>query len=129
MAKIKRFEDIEAWKKARRLVADIYSLTEDGSFTRDFGLRDQIRRASISIMLNIAEGFARRTDRQFSHFLSLAHGSVAEVQSALYVALDQEYVDKEAFDRLFQECDEISRMISGLIKYLRGSRGPRLSDR
>ena len=119
MTKIERFEDIEAWKKTRILVGGIYQVTSDGRFTRDFGLRDQIRRASISIMLNIAEGFARRTDKEFAQFLFVAHGSLAEVQSALYIALDQKYLEKEAFNTLYDQCNEISRMISGLIKYLR----------
>ncbi len=92
MARIERFEDIQAWQKARVLVKDIYSVTKSGNFARDFGLRDQIRRAAVSIMLNIAEGFARKTRREFCQFLVIAHGSVAEVQAALYVAMDQEYL-------------------------------------
>ncbi len=86
MAKIERFEDIQAWQKSRELVREVYSATNDGSFAKDFGMRDQIRRAAVSIMLNIAEGFARKTDREFAQFLVIAHGSAAEVQAALYVA-------------------------------------------
>ena len=97
MSKFERFEDILAWKKARELVGEIYEITGDGKFTKDYGLRDQISRASVSIMPNIAEGFARRTNREFSQFLFVAHGSAAEVQSALYVALDLKYVSDDTF--------------------------------
>jgi four helix bundle protein len=119
MSKIERFEDIEGWKKARTLVGEVYETTTQGKFFRDYSLRDQIRRAAISIMLNIAEGFARRTDKEFSQFLFVAHGSLAEVQSALYIALDQKYIDDVSFKKLYDQCTEISRMLSGLIKYLR----------
>jgi len=121
MAKFERFEDIIAWQKARALVGQVYKVTGDGKFSKDFGLRDQTRRASVSIMLNIAEGFARRTNKEFAQFLFLAHGSVAEVQSALYIALDQKYITKESFEVLYTDCSEVSRMISGLIGYLRGT--------
>ncbi len=121
MAKFERFEDILAWQKARELVGEVYRITADGKFTKDFGLRDQICKASVSIMLNIAEGFARRTNKEFGQFLFVAHGSTAEVQSALYIALDQKYITQEAFDKLYSDCAEISRMISGLIKYLRST--------
>lgn len=121
MAKFERFEEIVAWQRARELVGEVYRATTNGKFNKDFGLRDQIRRASVSIMLNIAEGFARRTNKEFSQFLFVAHGSVAEVQSALYVAMDQKYITRETFDKLYSDCTEISRMISGLIKYLRTS--------
>ena len=84
MGKIERFEDIEAWKNARTLVGGVYEVTNNGKFFKDYALRDQIRRAAISIMLNIAEEFARHTDKEFSQFLFVAHGSLAEVQSALY---------------------------------------------
>lgn len=121
MAKFKRFEDIVAWQKARVLVGDVYKITNSGQFNKDFGLKDQVRRASISVMLNIAEGFARRGDRQFGQFLHIAQGSVAEVQSALYIAFDQNYVDKDSFDLIYNQCVEISKMLSGLIAYLRSS--------
>ena len=119
MGKIKQFEDIDAWKKARKLVGGVYEITNNEKFFKDYALRDQIRRASISIMLNIAEGFARRTDKEFAQFLFVAHGSLAEVQSALYIALDQKYVTEVLFKQLYAQCDEISRVLSGLIKYLR----------
>ena len=119
MAKFEKFEDILAWQKARELVGGIYKVMADGKFARDFALRDQMRRASVSIMLNIAEGFARKTNKEFAQFLFIAHGSIAEVQSALYISMDQEYLDKESFTKLYSDCTEVSRMISGLIKYLR----------
>lgn len=119
MGKIEKFEDIESWKKARRLVGDVYRLTSDGRFSKDFGLRDQVRRASISIMLNIAEGFGRRTDKELAQFLFVALGSVAEVQSALYIALDQRYIDQTEFEDLYTQCSEVARLLSGFIKYLR----------
>jgi len=121
MGRIKRFENIDAWKKSRHLVNDVYGVSSDDKFFRDYGLRDQVRRAAVSGMLNIAEGFARKTDREFSQFFYIAHGSLAEVQSALYVALDQNYLDEILFKQLYEQCEEISRMLSGLITYLRSS--------
>ena len=119
MAKIERFEDIQAWQSSRELAKEIYSVTKDGRFARDFGLRDQVRRAAVSIMLNIAEGFARKTNKEFSQFLTVAHGSAAEVQSALYVALDQGYISQRQFDDLYKMTDQISKMIMGFSSYLR----------
>ena len=121
MAKITRFEDIESWKKARELAKSVYGITLKDRFSRDFGLRDQIRRAAVSVLSNIAEGFERDGDREFIQFLSLAKGSCGEVRAQLYVALDQEYLDEEEFEALSASAVEISRMISGLIKYLRQS--------
>lgn len=121
MAKIERFEDILAWQKARELVAAIYETSSDGQFAKDFGLRDQIRRAAVSIMLNIAEGFARKSNREFFQFLVIAHGSAAEVQSALYVALDQKYISQEQFESLYKMTDEASKTIMGFANYLKKS--------
>ena len=121
MAKIERFEDIVAWQKARELVQEVYRLSGDGRFSKDYGLREQLRRAAVSIMLNIAEGFARKTSREFIQFLVVAHGSVAEVQSALYVALDQAYVSQAQFESLYKRADETSKLIMGLSNYLRKS--------
>jgi len=118
LGRIERFEDIQAWQKARGLSKKIYTVTSRGEFARDFSLRDQLRRAAVSIMLNIAEGFARHTPKEFAQFLYIAHGSAAEVQSALYIALDQQYIDSKNFDDLYQDTDEVSRMIAGFIKYL-----------
>lgn len=118
MAKIERFEDIVAWQKARELVKQVYAISNAGPFSKDFGLRDQIRRAAVSIMLNIAEGFARKTDREFAQFLVISHGSAAEVQAALYVALDQGYLSEPEFKVLYATVDETSKMIMGLSSYL-----------
>jgi four helix bundle protein len=119
MAKIEKFEDIQAWQNSRELVKVIYSVTNNGHFARDFGLRDQVLRAAVSTMLNIAEGFARKTNKEFSQFLTVAHGSSAEVQSALYVALDQKYISQQQFDNLYKMTDQISKMIMGFSSYLR----------
>lgn len=118
MAKIEKFEDIAAWQKARILVKEIYSISDIGKFRRDFTLKDQIRRSSISVLSNIAEGFARRTNKEFIHFLYISHGSVAEVEAQLYVSLDIDYINQERFNSLYSLCYEISKMIMGLIKYL-----------
>jgi four helix bundle protein len=97
MATIIKFEDIKAWQKARSLTNLIYEVSKVELFAKDFALKDQLRRASISIMLNIAEGFAWRTDKDFARFLNNAHGSAAEVQFALYIALDQSYINDAIF--------------------------------
>ncbi len=122
MATFKRFEDINAWQKARQATRQIYEITSEGSFARDYSLRDQLRRASVSIMANIAEGFGRHSDKEFSHFLSLAHGSAAETQSHLYVALDFNYIDQEQFSSLYELLNEVSRMTLALAQHLRGSK-------
>jgi len=119
MSRIERFEDIQAWQRARMLVKKVYFVSNSGLFAKDFGLRDQIRRAAVSIMLNIAEGFARKTNREFIQFLVIAHGSAAEVQAALYVALDQEYLAETEFKALYGLADETSKMILGFMNYLR----------
>ncbi|MBC8458033.1 MAG: four helix bundle protein [Deltaproteobacteria bacterium] len=122
MTTFKTFEDIEAWQKARELTREIYIVSNLGSFSKDFGLRDQIRRASVSIMSNIAEGFERGGTREFVQFLSVAKGSSGEVRSQLYVAVDQCYIDKDTFEHLFNLTTETSRMIAGLMNYLRKSK-------
>ena len=99
----------------------IYAATGNGSFAKDFGLRSQIQRASVSIMANIAEGFGRRSDKEFANFLNMAHGSVSETQSHLYVALDLHYTDQVTFTKLYELLDEISRMTLALAQRLRGS--------
>jgi four helix bundle protein len=120
MTKIERFEDVTGWQKARELVRDIYEVTSKGNFTKDYGLRDQIRRASISVMSNIAEGYARQTDKEFTQFLYIALGSVAEVQSQLHIAQDLKYISKEDFNRIYEVSSEVARLITGFIKYLQG---------
>ena len=118
MAKIERFEDIQAWQKARELNKKIYDITKNSHFSKDFSLKDQIRRASVSIMANIAEGFGRRSTKEFSNFLNMAHGSAAEVQSHLYVALDQNYITQQVFQMHYDEVDAVSKMIQGFMNYL-----------
>lgn len=121
MGTIEKFEDIEAWQKARELTKEIYAVSGQGPLAKDFGLRDQLRRAAVSIMSNIAEGFERGGDKEFAQFLAQAKGSSAEVRAQLYAALDQEYLDKATFDRLTEMAAGINRMLSGLMKYLRTS--------
>ena len=119
MAIIKSFEDIESWKRARVLTRRIYRLTSIGAFSRDFGLRDQIRRAAVSILSNIAEGFERGGDKEFLRFLAIAKGSCGELRAQLYVALDQKYLEEEDFKLLVRDAREISHLLSGFMKYLR----------
>ena len=118
MAKIEKFEHIEAWQKGRKLVEEIYGITNSPEFSRDFALRDQIRRSVLSVVSNIAEGHARRTNREFVQFLYIAHGSLAEIQAQLYVALDLGYIDRPKFEALYNLSCEISKMTMGFIKYL-----------
>jgi len=117
-----RFEDILAWQAARRLASQVYAVSARGKFARDFALRDQIRRATISMMANVAEGFARKSDREFAHFLFTGKGSAAEAQSHLYVALDLGYIDDSSFRQLFSQIEIYAREVSGLISYLTGQR-------
>jgi len=119
MAAIKQFEDIQAWQQARELVREVYKTCAEGRLSRDFGLRDQLCRAAVSSMSNIAEGFAKKSDRDFAHFLDIARGSVTEVQSLLYVALDVGYLEKSEFDTLRQMTEKTASLISGLTSYLR----------
>ena len=118
MGKIERFEDIEAWGKARELTKEIYAKTATGEFGRDFGLRDQIRRAAVSVLSNIAEGFERGGNREFLQFLSQAKGSAGEIKAQLYVALDAGFITEEDFKRLYQETTKIGQLIGGFMKYL-----------
>jgi four helix bundle protein len=109
------------WQKARQATKLVYELTANGRFANDYGLRNQIQRASVSVMANIAEGFGRRSDKEFANFLNMAHGSIAEAQSHLYVALDLSYVDQDSFSRLYSLLEEVSRMTLSLAQRLRGS--------
>jgi four helix bundle protein len=118
MATFKIFEEIEAWKKARELTKRVYRASRKGSFARDFGLRDQICRASVSVMSNIAEGHDRSGSAEFVQFLATAKGSAAEVRSQLYVALDQNYLSDIDFQELSRLAADTGRMIGGLMKYL-----------
>jgi four helix bundle protein len=121
MPTFRRFDEIEAWQNARELTKVVYKLSGRGPFAKDFGLRDQIRRASVSIMANIAEGFERDGTGEFVQFLAVAKGSAAEVLSHAYVALDQDYISREDFDRLVARTTEVGRMLAALMTYLRRS--------
>jgi four helix bundle protein len=121
MNKIERFEDVIAWQKARGPTKEIYASTRIGGFARDYGVKDQIQRASVSTMANIAEGFERGGDREFLQFLSNSKGSCGEVKSHLYVALDQAYVTQLGFDQLYAKADEVSRLVAGFMTYLQQS--------
>jgi four helix bundle protein len=118
MASFRNFEEIKAWQMARELTAHIYRISAEGKFSKDYGLCDQIRRASVSIMANIAEGNGRKTNKDFADFLVISHGSAAEVQSHLYVALDLNYISKDDFAKLYQQLEEISRMTMALAQHL-----------
>lgn len=119
MATFKSFEDIDAWKKSRELTRKVYEVTASGAFSRDFPLRDQIRRACISVMSNVAEGHGRAGRKEFLQFLAVALGSANEVTSQLYVALDLGYIDDEQFRVLTELARESARLIGGLARYLR----------
>jgi four helix bundle protein len=119
---VKYFEDLDVWKEARRLTNEVYAATRDTGFSKDFGLRDQIQRAAVSIMSNIAEGFERGGNQEFIQFLYIAKGSCGEVRSQLYVAVDQGYLSKDRFTELLNSFKRLSGMLSSLIDYLKGSR-------
>ena len=116
---LKRFEDIECWQLARNLTKNIYTITKFDAFARDFGLRDQICRAVVSIMSNIAEGFDSESNADFKRFLSYAQRSCSEVRSQLYVAFDQGYIKETQFNELFEETIKCSSKIGAFIKYLK----------
>jgi four helix bundle protein len=117
--KITRFEDIAAWKEARKLVKMVYDVIKKSpKFRKDFRLVNQVQDAAVSAMSNIAEGFARRSNREFIQFLFISKSSAAEVQSQLYVALDQEYINENDFGRICNQAEVVSKMDSGFIKYL-----------
>jgi len=115
---IKKFEEIEAWKLGRELVKTIYQLTSSGVFAKDWGLKDQVQRASVSICSNIAEGFGRRGNKEFSNFLWIAKGSASEVQSQLYHAFDLSYITKDQFDTLYNNLNLIQAKIYRLSQTL-----------
>ena len=118
MPTITRFEEIEARQTARELTKSIYSLTDQDRFARDFGLKDQIRCASVSVMSNIAEGFESQTQQQFVKYLSIAKASAGEVRSHLYVSRDMNYPTEEQFTKAFQLAEKSSRQIARFISYL-----------
>ncbi len=119
MPLIKKFEDIIAWQEARKLVADIYRLTSSGALAKDYGLRDQLQRAAVSAMSNIAEGFDCEPRTEFARFLSIARRSAVEVQSLLYAALDISYINEQTFKTEYQQAEKAKALIGGLKKSLK----------
>ncbi len=117
----KKFEDLIFWQKARELTKLVYLYSKNGSFQKDFDLKGQIRRASVSVMSNIAEGFCRGGNKEFIQFLFVAKGSVAEVQSDLYIALDQEYIVNKKFHVGYDKAGEVARLINSFIRSIEGS--------
>lgn len=113
--KIEKFEDIIAWQKSKNLSLDIYEILKNN---QDFGFKNQIQRATVSVMNNIAEGFERRGDKEFKHFLFISKGSCGEVRSMLYLALSLRYITKDDFEKLYNLSIEISKLLSGFIKKL-----------
>ena len=121
-SKADKFEDLHVYGQARNLTNKIYEITKSASFSKDYGLIDQIRRASVSILSNIAEGFERGTNAEFIHFLFIAKGSCGEVRAQLSIAFDQKYIDENIYKSLVDQCRRISAMLNNLIDYLKGSR-------
>ena len=119
--KIEHFTDIESWKEARELVKNIYTITSKVPFAKDYGLKDQIQRASVSIMSNIAEGFDSGSNKMFINFLNYSYRSASEVESLLFVAGDLKYINKEKFDNLTELVIKTKKLIGGFIKYLKTS--------
>jgi four helix bundle protein len=118
LGKFNSFEEINSWQKARQFNKRIYLITENTNFKKDFDFIRQIRRASISITSNIAEGFERNTDKEFIYFLYVAKASAGEIRSQLYLAFDLDYITKQEFEELLESVTEISKLLSGFIKYL-----------
>ena len=121
MGGIKSFEDIVAWQSARELAKEIFKATSSGDFKKDYGLRDQVRRAAVSVISNIAEGFERGGNKEFIQFLYLAKGSCGEIRTQLYLAKDLDYLTEDSFHRLRQMAVRTSEIIWGLIRYLKDS--------
>jgi four helix bundle protein len=121
MAAIKRFEDLNSWKKTRELAVRFYRFSEKGSLSKDFALRDQMRRSIVSVMSNLAVGFERNGNKEFLNFCHIAKASAGEFRSQLYLAADVNYLSPEEFDGFSQSNLEISAMIADLIRYLQSS--------
>lgn len=117
---VKEFEELEIWKLARELTNQVYAMSGQGGFAKDYGLRDQVRRAAVSIMSNIAEGFERGGNQEFIQFLSIAKGSCGEVRCQMYIALDQHYIDQQTGELLIGSFRKLSVMINNFIAYLKG---------
>jgi four helix bundle protein len=118
---INKFSDIESWKEARILVREVYKLSANSRLSKDFGLKDQIQRASVSIMSNIAEGFDSGSTKPFINYLNHAYGSSSEVQSLLFIAKDIGYISEEEFEQLTDRVEKVRKLIGGFIKYLKST--------
>ena len=131
MAAFKKFEEIHAWEKGRSITNYIFQVIQNSELRKNFALKDQLIRCSISITANIAEGFERNSNKEFCYFLAIAKGSTGELRSFLYVLLDNQYIEQSDFEKLYQESQEISAMLSKLIHYLSNSnfKGPRHKKR
>ena len=117
--KIQRFEDLDCWKEARKLMQSIYRLTKKDVFNKDYRLKDQITGAGISILNNIAEGFDSQSNNEFIRFLQISRRSVSEVETCLYIALDQCYINTSEFDDAFAQSEKVKQVIDGFLRYLR----------
>lgn len=116
--KIERFEDLKVWQSSRALVKSVYEITKGSKLSKDFGLAGQIQRSAVSVLSNIAEGFERKSKKEFLNFLFMAKGSCGELRSQLYIALDLEYIDTPTFKKNYDLAEEVSKSLGGFIKYL-----------
>lgn len=114
----RQFEDLEVWKKSRVLSSNIYKQSNNALFNKDFGLRDQMRRAAVSVVSNIAEGFERKSNKEFLYFLNVAKASAGELRAQSYIAIDLNYLTNEEFEIIQNDIIEISKMLHGLMKHL-----------
>jgi four helix bundle protein len=121
MSSVEHFEDLKVWQLARQLTSKVYALARQGDFAKDHGFRDQICRSAVSVVSNIAEGFERRSNNQFQHFLDIANGSAGELRAQLYIALDLAYVTPEQFRDIHSDIVAIGKMLTSLIRHLRSS--------
>jgi four helix bundle protein len=128
MSSVEHFEDLKVWQLARQLTSKIYSLARQGDFAKDYGFRDQICRAAVSIVSNIAEGFERRSNSQFLHFLDIANGSAGELRAQLYIALDLAYITPGQFSEAHADAVAIGKMLTSLTRHLRSSPNRLSSD-
>lgn len=119
--KFNRFEDIDVWIASRNLVKEIYEITERQLLAKDFGFKDQIRRCAVSIPSNIAEGYERKSNKEFIRYLFIAKGSAGELRTQLYLAKDLNYIDEKIFNELIKKSEDISKSLSGFIKYLQST--------
>ncbi len=117
--KIERFEDLQVWVDARKAVVDVYKLTLNDKFRKDFGLKEQIQRSAVSILSNIAEGFERHNNKEFIRFLTFAKGSAGELRTQLYVAFDINYISENEFKKVCESALRISQQLANFIKYLK----------